>query len=81
MWVVVDGSVEHGFRMVVGGGLSTSFEDACLLVEFVPVRHLLVYCEAVVRVFDVHGNRQNKARARLKYVIRKQGWDGFKALW
>lgn len=79
--VAADGSVEHGFRMAVGGGLSTSPEDAHLLAEFVPARHLLAYCEAVVRVFDAHGNRQNKARARLKYVIRKQGWDGFKALW
>lgn len=69
----------RGFRVVVGGGLSTSPEDAHLLSEFVPETRLLAYLEAVVRVFDRTGNRENKSRARLKYVIRKLGFDGFKA--
>jgi sulfite reductase beta subunit-like hemoprotein len=65
----------RGFRVVIGGGLSTSPEDAHLLYDFLPADELLAVCEAIVRVFDRTGNRQNKARARLKYVIRKLGWD------
>ncbi|HEX6838560.1 MAG TPA: nitrite/sulfite reductase, partial [Polyangia bacterium] len=69
---------ERGFEIRVGGGLSTSPEDAHPLEEFVRADRLLPVLEAVVRVFDRTGNRQNKSRARLKYVIRKLGIDGFK---
>ncbi len=70
---------ERGFRVRVGGGLSTSPEDAHPLEEFVPADRLLATLEAVIRVFDARGNRENKSRARLKYVIRKIGFDGFRA--
>jgi sulfite reductase beta subunit-like hemoprotein len=69
---------ERGFEIRVGGGLSTSPEDAHPLESFVPADRLLPVLEAVVRVFDRTGNRQNKSRARLKYVIRKLGMDGFR---
>ncbi|HEY2745839.1 MAG TPA: nitrite/sulfite reductase, partial [Polyangia bacterium] len=69
---------ERGFEIRVGGGLSTSPEDAHPLESFVPADRLLPVLEAVVRVFDRTGNRQNKSRARLKYVIRKIGIDGFR---
>ncbi|HJZ84580.1 MAG TPA: nitrite/sulfite reductase [Polyangia bacterium] len=64
-----------GFRMTIGGGLSTSPENGHLLFDFLPGDELVPACEAVVRLFDRTGNRQNKARARLKYVIRKLGWE------
>jgi sulfite reductase beta subunit-like hemoprotein len=69
---------ERGFEIRVGGGLSTSPEDAHPLEDFVPADRLLPVLEAIVRVFDRTGNRQNKSRARLKYVIRKIGMDGFR---
>jgi sulfite reductase (NADPH) hemoprotein beta-component len=75
--MVQDG--KRGFRVRVGGGLSTSPEDAHPLEDFVPAERLLAHVEAVVRVFDRTGNRENKSRARLKYVIRKIGMDGFRA--
>jgi sulfite reductase beta subunit-like hemoprotein len=68
----------RGFRVRVGGGLSTSPEDAHPLEDFIAVERLLPTLEAVVRVFDRTGNRENKSRARLKYVIRKLGMDGFR---
>lgn len=71
-------AVERGFEIRVGGGLSTSPEDAHALEEFVPADRLLPTIEAIVRVFDRMGNRQNKSRARLKYVIRKIGMDAFR---
>jgi sulfite reductase (NADPH) hemoprotein beta-component len=69
---------ERGFRVRVGGGLSTSPEDAHPLEEFVPADRLIPTLEAVVRVFDRTGNRENKSRARLKYVLRKLGFDAFR---
>jgi sulfite reductase (NADPH) hemoprotein beta-component len=70
----------RGFKVKVAGGLSTTPEDAHTLFEFLPADRLLGAMEAIVGVFDKHGNRQNKSRARLKYVVRKHGFDGFKAL-
>jgi sulfite reductase beta subunit-like hemoprotein len=74
---VVDGV--RGFRVKVGGGLSTTPEDAHVLYDFLPADRLLGVIEAVLALFDALGNRQNKARARMKYVIRKLGWDGYRA--
>ncbi len=73
------GKIQRGFRIRVGGGLSTTPEDAHPLEDFVAEDRLLPTIEAIVRVFDRTGNRQNKSRARLKYVIRKIGMDGFRA--
>jgi sulfite reductase (ferredoxin) len=74
---VVDG--RRGFRMYVAGGLSTTPQAAVVFWEFLPEADLLDACEAVVRVFDARGNRENKHRARLKYVLRKLGEEGFLA--
>src|SRR5271163_3482884 len=65
---------QRGFRMVVGGGLGPLPVEAQLLDEFVPVDRLLNKCEAVVRVFNKHGNRGNKNMARLKFVVRSRGF-------
>ena len=75
----VGGVPTRGFRVVAGGGLSTSPEAAHLVEAFVTAEQLLLVCEAIVRVFDRCGNRDNKARARLKYVYRRLGEDGFRA--
>lgn len=74
---IVDG--QRGFRMTVAGGLSTSPQNAVLFFDFLPEASLLDACEAVVRVFDRAGNRDNKHRARLKYVLRKMGEEKFLA--
>jgi sulfite reductase beta subunit-like hemoprotein len=64
----------RGFRMVVGGGLGPMPREAQLLDEFVPEDRLLNKCEAVVRVFNRHGNRGNKNLARFKFVLRERGF-------
>jgi len=69
----------RGFLMRVAGGLSTSPQAAILFHEFLPEERLLDACEAVNRVFDRTGNRDNKHRARLKYVLRKMGQEPFLA--
>lgn len=74
--VIRDG--RRGFRMVVGGGLGPLPVEAHLLDEFVPVENLVSRCEAVLRLFNTHGNRKNKNKARLKFVVRERGWDWVK---
>ncbi|PYT15974.1 MAG: hypothetical protein DMF51_05685 [Acidobacteria bacterium] len=61
---VVDGAREIGFKVVIGGGLSVSPQNAWVLHEFLPPDRLLPVCEAVVRVFDRTGNRKNKGQGR-----------------
>jgi sulfite reductase beta subunit-like hemoprotein len=69
---------QRGFRMVVGGGLGPLPVEAHLLDEFVPVENLVSRIEAVLRLFNTHGNRKNKNKARLKFVVRERGWDWVK---
>jgi sulfite reductase beta subunit-like hemoprotein len=69
---------QRGFRMVVGGGLGPLPSEAQLLDEFVPVERLVSRIEAVLRLFNTHGNRKNKNKARLKFVVRERGWDWVK---
>jgi sulfite reductase beta subunit-like hemoprotein len=64
--------------MVVGGGLGPLPSEAHLLDEFVPEERLVSRCEAVIRVFNKHGNRLNKNKARLKFVVRERGFDWVK---
>jgi sulfite reductase beta subunit-like hemoprotein len=74
--VVRDG--RRGFRMIVGGGLGPLPTEAQLLDEFVPEERLLNRCEAVIRVFNRYGNRENKNKARMKFVMRERGFAWLK---
>ena len=74
-----DGTI--GFRMVVGGGLGSAPRIAQVLREFVPMNELLPTIEAVIKVFDTLGNRKNRHKARMKFVIEKLGFDEFKRRW
>src|SRR5713101_3058683 len=66
---------KRGFRMTVGGGLGPLPYEAQLLDEFLPEERLVNRIEAVIRVFNKYGNRQNKNKARLKFVLRERGWE------
>ncbi|HEX5431047.1 MAG TPA: nitrite/sulfite reductase, partial [Bryobacteraceae bacterium] len=65
----------HGFSMTVAGGLGPLPTEAKLLHEFVPGEDVVRRVEAVLRVFNVHGNRKNKNTARLKFVMRNKGFE------
>jgi len=69
--VVRDG--RRGFRMLIAGGLGPLPTEAQLLDDFVPEERLLNRCEAVIHVFNRYGNRENKNKARLKFVLRERG--------
>lgn len=68
----------RGFRMTIGGGLGPLPTEAQLLDEFVPEERLLNRCEAVIRVFNQYGNRANKNKARMKFVLRERGMEWLK---
>jgi sulfite reductase beta subunit-like hemoprotein len=65
----------RGFRITVGGGLGPLPTEARLLDEFLPAERVVNRVEAVIRVFNVHGNRKNKNKARLKFVLRERGFE------
>ncbi|MEK7468385.1 MAG: nitrite/sulfite reductase [Planctomycetota bacterium] len=69
---------ERGFEVRVGGGLGTQPHMAQLLHGFLPATHLCASAEAIVRVFDRTGERKDRKRARLKYVMMRLGIDGFR---
>jgi len=69
------GTVEAGFRVFIAGGLGANPHPALALEEFTPREQLLPTIEACVRVFEQTGNRDNKLRARLKWVIDELGFD------
>ena len=70
---------QRGFKVYAAGGLSTSPQAAITLHEFVPAAEMGRVGEALVRLFHALGNRDNKARARMKYVLRKLGEEKFRA--
>ncbi|MBH0208386.1 MAG: HEPN domain-containing protein [Nitrospira sp.] len=70
-----------GFRMVAGGGLGSTPRIAQLLREFTPMEELIPRIQAVIKVFDTLGNRKNRNKARMKFVIDKLGFEEFKRRW
>src|SRR6266849_1692020 len=71
-----DGTI--GFRVTAGGGLGSAPRLAHLLREFMPMADLLPTCDAIIKVFDNLGNRKNRNKARMKFVIEKLGFEEFK---
>jgi sulfite reductase beta subunit-like hemoprotein len=70
-----DGTVEQGFRVFVAGGLGANPHPAQALEEFTSREDLLATCEAILRVFGNFGNRDNKLRARMKWLVDTMGID------
>jgi sulfite reductase beta subunit-like hemoprotein len=74
--VVRDG--KRGFRIVIGGGLGPLPVEAQLLDEFLPEERLVNRVEAVIRVFNKYGNRQNRNTARIKFLVKSRGLEWVK---
>lgn len=72
---VVDGVEQRGFKVVLGGGLGAQPMVAHPVHDFLPEDQVIPYSESVIRVFDRYGERNNRNKARLKYVIQKLGLD------
>jgi sulfite reductase (ferredoxin) len=66
---------ERGFKMMLGGGLGAQPILASVVEDFLPEDQLIPYIESVIRVFDRYGERNNRNKARLKYLIQKIGLE------
>lgn len=68
---------ELGFEVMVGGGLGRSPHLSSTIREFLPTRHLLSYMEAILRVYNRHGRRDNIFKARIKILVASLGAEEF----
>ena len=75
---IVDG--KRGFKIMLGGGLGAQPQLAHLAYEFVEEDAIIPLIEAVLRVFDRHGERNSRHKARLKFLIAKIGFEAFMQL-
>ncbi|MBK7791309.1 MAG: nitrite/sulfite reductase [Betaproteobacteria bacterium] len=70
-----DGAV--GFRVIVGGGLGRTPIVGHVIREFLPWRDLLTYLDAILRVYNRHGRRDNKYKARIKILVKERTPEKF----
>ncbi|MGX4675587.1 nitrite/sulfite reductase [SAR92 clade bacterium H246] len=68
--LVTNDKGESGFHIFVGGGLGRTPVIASSIREFLPREHLLTYLDAILRVYNRYGNRDNKYKARIKILVR-----------
>lgn len=75
--------MEHGirgFKVMLGGGLGSQPRHADVLYEFLPTDKIIPVMEGVLRIFDRHGERKSRAKARMKFLISDIGLEAFQAL-
>lgn len=70
---------EIGFKVLVGGGLGRTPILAPVIREFLPWPHLLTYLEAILRVYNRYGRRDNKWKARIKILVKELTPEQFRA--
>ncbi len=76
----IAGEKKRGFALYVGGGLGAVPHQAKLFSEFVPEHEFLPVTQAICRVFARLGEKKNRARARLKFVVSKLGIEEFRRI-
>jgi sulfite reductase (ferredoxin) len=74
------GETIKGFKIYLGGGLGAASFIGHLLEDFTPEDRLVATCMATIRLFDRHGNRQNMARNRMRYLVHEMGWEKFQKM-
>lgn len=72
---------EEGFAVYVGGGMGAQSQVGRLLENFIPAARACHVAEAIKRVFDTHGNRKNKHRARIRFLVDDIGFEAFRKLY
>ncbi|MEN0003964.1 MAG: nitrite/sulfite reductase [Bacteroidota bacterium] len=73
----VDGKEMRGFKVVIAGGLGAVSMVAPTVYEFLPTDEILPFMESCVRVFDRYGEREKRMKARMKFLVKKLGLEGF----
>ena len=71
---------EVGFEVIVGGGLGRTPVIGKTIRDFLPREHLLSYLDAILRVYNLHGRRDNKYKARIKILVESMGEKEFAKL-
>jgi sulfite reductase (ferredoxin) len=69
-----------GFKIYLGGGLGAASFIGHPLEDFTPEDRMLSTCMATIRLFDRHGNRENMARNRMRYLVHEMGWEKFQKM-
>ncbi len=77
--IVRGDSGELGFTVLVGGGLGRTPMIGSVIRTFLPQHDLLTYLEAIVRVYNRYGRRDNKYKARIKILVKALGTEAFAA--
>jgi sulfite reductase (ferredoxin) len=75
----VEGVEQRGFRVYVGGGMGSGPYVAHIYSEFLPVEELFNFTVAVIRIFDRYGERKQRMKARMKFLVQSMGWEKFRA--
>jgi sulfite reductase (NADPH) hemoprotein beta-component len=73
-----DASGAPGFAVLVGGGLGRTPIIGHEIRPFLPAPHLLTYLDAILRVYNRHGRRDNKYKARIKILVKELGVEAFR---
>ena len=68
---------ERGFKVMLGGGLGSQPIHAELLSDFIPANQIVPTAEGIIRVFDRHGERNKRMKARMKFLIKDIGKEAF----
>ncbi len=69
---------EIGLKVLVGGGLGRTPVIGSVICEWLDKKHLLTYLEAILRVYNQHGRRDNKYKARIKILVKAMGVEAFR---
>ena len=70
---------EIGFKVIVGGGLGRTPMVGVTISEFIPRMDLLTYLDAIIRVYNQQGRRDNKYKARIKILVKALGIEEFRS--
>ena len=73
-----NGAGEVGFRVIAGGGMGRTPVIGHVIREFLPWRHLLTYLEAILRLYNRYGRRDNKYKARIKILVKELTPEAFR---
>jgi sulfite reductase (NADPH) hemoprotein beta-component len=75
--VIRDAAGETGIRVIVGGGMGRTPIIGHVIREFLPWQQMLTYCEAILRVYNRYGRRDNIYKARIKILVKSLGVEEF----
>ena len=78
--LVKNSTGEIGFKVFVGGGLGRTPVIGQVIRPFLEQKHLLSYLEAILRIYNLFGRRDNKYKARIKILVREEGLEKFTQL-